>query len=266
MEEIKCKQVAQINSAGYTEMTGRVYDKNGLSPSVRTFCGGNTEVKILEEPLAYDEQNGYLRKDGIVGTITTDGSSPKHNNRVVEPLVYDGFNQVVKADNTTAGTITRNVGADLKRNGQGIIEPMGEYELSEKMKRYINSYDDKYQVSDGKLTVNKSVACTITTRECCSRADSSSYIIKGFAEDENIAKIDITPYRVRKLTEKECFRLQGVKDEDFAKVRKNQSKSSCYHLAGDSITTSVLMALFGQMLGVEWRSKVNGLAEELSKE
>lgn len=47
MEEIKCKQVAQINSAGYTEMTGRVYDKNGLSPSVRTFCGGNTEVKIL---------------------------------------------------------------------------------------------------------------------------------------------------------------------------------------------------------------------------
>ena len=37
------------------------------------------------EPLAYDEQNGYIRKDGIVGTLTTDGSSPKHNNRVVEP-------------------------------------------------------------------------------------------------------------------------------------------------------------------------------------
>lgn len=38
------------------------------------------------EPLAYDEQNGYIRRDGTVGTLTTDGSSPKHNNRVVENL------------------------------------------------------------------------------------------------------------------------------------------------------------------------------------
>ena len=35
---------------------------------------------------ALDEQNGYIRNDGCVGTLTTDGSSPKHNNRVVEVL------------------------------------------------------------------------------------------------------------------------------------------------------------------------------------
>ena len=39
---------------------------------------GGQEVKIL------DEQNGYIRNDGTVGTITTGGSSPKHNNRVIE--------------------------------------------------------------------------------------------------------------------------------------------------------------------------------------
>ena len=33
---------------------------------------------------ALDEQNRYLRTDGTVGTIMTDGSSPKHNNRVVD--------------------------------------------------------------------------------------------------------------------------------------------------------------------------------------
>lgn len=33
--------------------------------------------------IAYDEQNNTLRTDGIVGTLTTDGSSPKHNNRVI---------------------------------------------------------------------------------------------------------------------------------------------------------------------------------------
>ena len=37
-----------------------------------------------ELPCAVDEQNVTIRKDGTVGTITTDGSSPKKNNRIME--------------------------------------------------------------------------------------------------------------------------------------------------------------------------------------
>lgn len=58
----------------------------------------------------------------------------------------------------------------------------------------------------------------------------------------------ISNLRIRKLTPKECFRLMGVKDEDFDKVRKNQSDSSLYHLAGDSIVVNVLMAIFKEMV------------------
>lgn len=74
--------------------------------------------------------------------------------------------------------------------------------------------------------------------------------------DDNMA-ISVTtafnPYykdnlRIRKLTPKECFRLMGVKDEDFNKVVKNQSNSSLYHLAGDSIVVNVLMAIFHQLM------------------
>lgn len=54
--------------------------------------------------------------------------------------------------------------------------------------------------------------------------------------------------KVRYLTPRECFRLMGVKDEDFEKVAVNQSDSSLYHLAGDSIVVNVLMAIFKQML------------------
>lgn len=54
--------------------------------------------------------------------------------------------------------------------------------------------------------------------------------------------------RIRKLTPKECFRLMGVKDEDFEKIAKNQSDSSLYHLAGDSIVVNVLMAIFKELL------------------
>ena len=54
--------------------------------------------------------------------------------------------------------------------------------------------------------------------------------------------------RIRKLSPLECWRLMGVKDEDFDKVRKNQSNSSLYHLAGDSIVVDVLMAIFKEMI------------------
>lgn len=64
------------------------------------------------------------------------------------------------------------------------------------------------------------------------------------SSDEKI----ISDLRIRKLTPKECFRLMGVKDEDYEKVRKNQSDSSLYHLAGDSIVVNVLMAIFKELL------------------
>lgn len=54
--------------------------------------------------------------------------------------------------------------------------------------------------------------------------------------------------RIRKLTPKECFRLMGVKDEDYERIAKNQSDSSLYHLAGDSIVVNVLMAIFKELL------------------
>lgn len=53
--------------------------------------------------------------------------------------------------------------------------------------------------------------------------------------------------RIRKLTPKECFRLMGVKNEDFERVAENQSNASLYHLAGDSIVVDVLMAIFKEM-------------------
>lgn len=42
----KLNQVAQIVDKGFTEMTGRVYDINGLSPTIQTMQGGNRQPKI----------------------------------------------------------------------------------------------------------------------------------------------------------------------------------------------------------------------------
>ena len=67
-------------------------------------------------------------------------------------------------------------------------------------------------------------------------------------KDDQVAEPAKKYYRIRKLTPLECFRLMGVRDEDYQKVAANQSDSSLYHLAGDSIVVDVLMAIFGEML------------------
>ena len=62
--------------------------------------------------------------------------------------------------------------------------------------------------------------------------------------------------RIRKLTPRECGRLMGIKDKDIDKILKSQSNSSAFHLFGDSICTSCLMALFSQLLDISWEDKL----------
>lgn len=67
---------------------------------------------------------------------------------------------------------------------------------------------------------------------------------------ENHGTITATQHnlRIRKLTPRECYRLMGFSDEAFDLAQANQSNSSLYHQAGDSIVVNVLMAIFKELL------------------
>lgn len=64
-------------------------------------------------------------------------------------------------------------------------------------------------------------------------------------------------YRIRKLTPKECWRLQGFSDEDFEKAKQSlndtfykgndRSSSQLYKQAGNSIVTDVLYYIFKEL-------------------
>lgn len=69
--------------------------------------------------------------------------SVDENNRVVEPIVWDGFNQSIRKDSSCVGTLTRNCGADLKRNGQGIIEGIRVRKLTPKECWRLMGFDDE---------------------------------------------------------------------------------------------------------------------------
>lgn len=214
--EAKCEQVGMLSGGKWDKLhdiSRRVYGVDGISPTVHTAGGGQQELKIAE-PTAYDEQNGYLRKDGTVGTLTTDGNSPKHNNRIVEPGDYRFYRQAVETLQENDCEAGDTIDAFNKRVNRDGCSP------------------------------------TITTRP----------------EGLKTAILPVTSdYRIRKLTERECFRLMGVKGENFEKIAKNQSMSSLYHLAGDSIVTACLMAIFGLLLEVDYKAKITELTEELKE-
>ena len=82
-----------------------------------------------------------------------------------------------------------------------------------------------------------------------SRIVDQNYSAPTFKENHGtITATQTSDLRIRKLTPRECFRLMGVKDEDYDKVAKNQSDSSLYHLAGDSIVVNVLCHLYKQLI------------------
>lgn len=146
IEEPKCVQVAQLE--GGFESTGRVYSPNGISPTITTCGGGNTEPKVM-----------------LNGVVKIGNYSPSGHNAA----------SIVHSDGC-APTVMENHG-------------------------------------------------TVT----------ATNVLKS------------KNYRIRKLTPRECFRLQGVKDCDFERIAKNQSNTSLYHLAGDSIITLTLCAIFVKM-------------------
>ena len=116
------------------------------------------------------------------------------------------------------------------------------YFLSERMlncftKEKVGGYPRKQRFEQSVARVKDSdIANTLTTLE--GNRDISTFIIDKTKDGKEM---------LRRLTPKECFKLMGVNELDFEKVKKNQSDSSLYHLAGDSIVVNILMEIFKQI-------------------
>lgn len=67
------------------------------------------------------------------------------------------------------------------------------------------------------------------------------------ATNTEIHRIE-SPYRIRKLTPLECWRLMDFPDEDFEKAAQVNSNTQLYKQAGNSIVRNVLVAIIGQMI------------------
>lgn len=62
--------------------------------------------------------------------------------------------------------------------------------------------------------------------------------------------------RIRKLTPCECYKLMGFTQGDYEKCAEIQSNATIYHQAGDSIVVTILIAIFGKLLGIDYEKVI----------
>ena len=73
--------------------------------------------------------------------------------------------------------------------------------------------------------------------------------------------------KIRKLTEDETMRFMGFEQKDTEACRKaGLSRANIYHQSGDSIITTIMASIFGELLEIDYRSKVEDYVKRLKEE
>jgi DNA (cytosine-5-)-methyltransferase len=217
-------EINQVGNIGKSDNFGgnpqvtRVYDINGLSPTLNTMQGGGREPKIVVPVLTPDReekrQNGRRFKTNgePMFTITT---QDRHGVLVREATkqgyavadVGDSINFSHPNSKTRRGRVGKNIANTLLTSDeQCVVLP---------------------QIIQNPHGFNKggvhNIAPTLT---------KSSYQENNFLKIEGVS--------IRKLTPRECWRLQGFPDWSFDKAQAVNSNSQLYKQAGNSVTVNVI--------------------------
>lgn len=108
------------------------------------------------------------------------------------------------------------------------------------VKGLFDSSYPKSKLRRGRVQGGGQICPTLTTSPDC------LWIVDSINETEDDMKIKNV--RIRKLTERECFRLMGLEDEDIDKlVESDISSSQLYKMSGNSIVVDVLYNIFRTM-------------------
>ena len=160
---------------------------------------------------------------GVVGTLTaTDYKEPKQVAIKQFGILQPNFNQcgVVYETDGIAPTIRAYQGGGLEpkiRVKEATSQGYAEAELGDS----VNLSHPNSKTRRGR--VGKQIANTLLTGES-----------QGVVEPD---------FRIRKLTPRECWRLQGFPDWAFDKAQEVNSNSQLYKQAGNSVTVNVIAAI-----------------------
>ena len=200
-ESQKVKSIGNIHPSG-KGMNGEVYQADGLAPTITTNKGEGQKIAIpvLTPDRMYKRQNGRrFKSDGEpMFTLT---AQDKHGILIAGKLPGNhDQNSRVYDTNGLAPTLSTMQGGGQEpkiiQRSHGYNQG-GEHDIAPTLTR--NSYHENNHLSDG--------------------------------------------FRIRKLTPRECWRLQGFPDWAFDKAQEVNSNSQLYKQAGNSVTVNVIATI-----------------------
>lgn len=195
---------------GRNSQRDRVYSGDGLAPTISTKPGGNTEPKIA------------------IPVLTPDRAEKRQNGR--------RFKEDGEPMFTLTGQDRHGIAIEVKEaTKQGYTECRVGIDS-------VNFSMPNSKTRRGR--VGQEIANTLDTS--CNQG-----IFVQVSEELVVYAVWYEKYQcyiaIRKLTPKECFRLQGWSDDYFEKAQFVNSDSQLYKQAGNGVTVSVIKTIAGKL-------------------
>ena len=195
---------------GRNSQRDRVYSGDGLAPTISTKPGGNTEPKI------------------VIPVLTPDRAEKRQNGR--------RFKEDGEPMFTLTGQDQHGIAIEVKEaTKQGYTECRVGIDS-------VNFSMPNSKTRRGR--VGQEIANTLDTS--CNQG-----IFVQVSEELVVYAVWYEKYQcyiaIRKLTPKECFRLQGWSDDYFEKAQFVNSDSQLYKQAGNGVTVTVIEAIARKM-------------------
>ena len=198
---------------GMPRETNRVYSSQGLSPTLNTMQGGGREPKIAIPVLTPDRaekrQNGRRFKE---------------NGEEMFTLTAQDRHGILVKEATKKGYSIAKVGDSIN-----ISHPNSETRRGRVGKQIANT-----------LLTGEEQAVIVQKPRGFNKGgehDTAPTLSSNSWQENNLLK---SGFRIRKLTPRECWRLQGFPDWAFDKDQEVNSNSQLYKQAGNSLTVNVI--------------------------
>lgn len=179
-------------------------------------------TEFIEKEGVFEKAGRFYEVDGLAPTLTRTSADEK----IIEPQMI-GHVDIKGYDAIKRVYSTEGISPTLTTMGGGHREP----KIAEVRACLTPDREEKRQ-QGRRFKENDEPSHTINTQD-----------------RHGVAIGKYPKYRIRKLTPKECFRLQGFSDSEFDKlVGAGISNSQLYKMAGNAVTVNVIEAIGTRLL------------------
>lgn len=247
---MEVKVIGQMdNTIDHTfESANRVYDKDGLAPTINTCGGGGLQPKVIVAMRGRNPDNPSDRTAGVhleqrlepnsEGLCNTLSTVTKDNLVLVKQVTKKGYIEcelggVLDLKYPTSDTRRGRV------SGRGQICPT-------LMATEDSAYRIEPQLLGGLGEKTSNGGTQYYQQDRVYSSDGVSMAHPAQIPGGSYRYMD-KQYRIRKLTPIECWRLMSFTDDEFHKAEKVNSNTQLYKQAGNSIVVDVLAAIFNKI-------------------